>query len=290
MSRTITALFDQRSDAEAAKARLEQSHIHAGHVTIHDQSSHGYSDAAYSTGQEPGFWGSVKNAFLPEEDRHTYEEGIRRGGVVLTADVSEDQVDEAVRVLEESDSIDIEDRSRQWRESGWDYAGAGAAGAGLGAAGGYEAGASSRGLFGAGATGERATAGEGEQVIPVVEEELIVGKREVSRGGARVRSYVTETPVEEQLRLREERVHVERRPVDRPVTDADDAFRDRTIEVTATGEEAVVRKDARVVEEVVVGKTADTRTETIADTVRRTEVEVEDDTAGTIRPGTDTLR
>ena len=68
------------------------------------------------------------------------------------------------------------------------------------------------------------------------------------------------------------------------MTDADDAFRERTIEVTATGEEAVVRKDARVVEEVVVGKTADERTETIQDTVRRTEVEVDEDT-GTSRTG-----
>ena len=93
-----------------------------------------------------------------------------------------------------------------------------------------------------------------------------------------MRSYVTETPVHEQLRLREERINVQRRPVDRAVTDADDAFRERTIDVTATGEEAVVRKDARVVEEVVVSKTADTRVEQIDDSVRHTEVEIDDDT------------
>ena len=49
------------------------------------------------------------------------------------------------------------------------------------------------------------------------------------------------------------------------------------IEMTETAEEAVVAKDARVVEEVVVRKTADDRTETISDTVRRTEVEVDND-------------
>jgi len=266
MSRTITALFDERQDADAAKARLEQSNVQASHVSIHDKSSAGYSDAAYSTGKEPGFWGSVKHAFLPEEDRHTYEEGIRRGGYVLTADVSEDQIDDAVRVLEESNSIDIDDRSKQWREQGWAY--------GLTDAGpGYTASEAQ-----APATAYAGGTSEGEQVIPIVEEELVVGKREVDRGGARVRSYVTETPVHEQVRLREERIDVQRRAVDRPVTDADDAFRERTIDVTATGEEAVVRKDARVVEEVVVSKTADTRVQDIDDTVRRTDVEIEDDT------------
>lgn len=270
MSRTITALFDDKQDADAAKARLEQSNVQASHVSVHDKTSAGYSDTAYSTGKEPGFWGSVKHAFLPEEDRHTYEEGIRRGGYVLTADVSEDQIDDAVRVLEESNSIDIDDRSKQWREQGWAY--------GLTDSGpGYAASEKSSGAgYGSGAQ-------EGEQVIPIVEEELIVGKREVDRGGARVRSYVTETPVHEQVRLREERVDVQRRAVDRPVTDADDAFRERTIDVTATGEEAVVRKDARVVEEVVVSKTADTRVQEIDDTVRRTDVEIEDSSRGDLR-------
>ena len=277
MSRTITALFDQRSDAEAAKNRLEQSEVHAGHVSIHDKTSSGYSDQNYSTTREPGFWGSVKNAFLPDEDRHAYEEGVRRGGFLLTADVNEDQVDNAVRVLEDSNSIDIDDRSRQWREQGWAY---GAAGAG----------AADRGRTDLAAT-DYATAGTtgDEQVIPVAEEELVVGKREVNRGGARVRSYVTETPVPEQLRLREERINVERRPVDRALTDADDAFRERTINVSATGEEAVVGKTARVVEEVVVSKTADTRVEEIDDTVRRTEVEVDRD-AGVDTRGTSDKR
>ena len=69
---------------------------------------------------------------------------------------------------------------------------------------------------------------------------------------------------------------MQRRAVDRPVTDADDAFRERTVDVTATGEEAVVGKTARVVEEVVVSKTAGERVEQIDDTVRRTDVEVDE--------------
>ncbi|HLL15595.1 MAG TPA: YsnF/AvaK domain-containing protein [Pyrinomonadaceae bacterium] len=116
----------------------------------------------------------------------------------------------------------------------------------------------------------------GETTIPVVEEELQVGKREVERGGVRVESRVEEKPVTEQVQLREERVHVERRPVDRPVTDADNAFREGSLEVTERAEEAVVSKTARVVEEVVVGKQVEEHTETVRDTVRRTDVDVQE--------------
>jgi stress response protein YsnF len=93
----------------------------------------------------------------------------------------------------------------------------------------------------------------------------------------RVRSYVVETPVEEQVTLREERVAVERRPADRALGDAEQAFQERTIEAEERAEEAVVSKEARVTEEVVVRKEAEQRTETISDTVRSTEVEVDDE-------------
>jgi hypothetical protein len=86
---------------------------------------------------------------------------------------------------------------------------------------------------------------------------------------------VTEQPVQEDVRLREERVRLERRPTDRPVEATDDAFRERVFEVTESAEEVVVGKEARVVEEVVVGRDVDERVETVRDSVRRTDVEVE---------------
>ena len=265
MSSTITAMFDSRADAEAAKERLKASNVDADHIHVHDKSSAGYREQGYSTHQDRGMWDSIKNAFLPDEDRHTYEEGVRRGGAVLTADVDEDDVARAVQVLEEAGSVDVDDRAGQWRQSGWDYQAGGATG-----------GASALGGFGDRDTGAR-DAGSQEEVIPVVEEQLVVGKRDVSRGGVRVRSYVTETPVHEQVRLRNERVNVERRPVDRALSGSDDAFRERTIVMTATGEEAVVGKTARVVDELVVSKSADERVEQIDDTVRRTDVEIDRD-------------
>ena len=96
----------------------------------------------------------------------------------------------------------------------------------------------------------------------------------------RVRVYTVEHPVQEGVNLREERVAVERRPVDRPASGMPgEAFQDRTIDVTTHREEPVIAKEARVKEEVVVRNEADQRTETVRDTVRHTEVEVEDDRA-----------
>ena len=118
-------------------------------------------------------------------------------------------------------------------------------------------------------------ADENEIVLPVIEEQLQIGKRTVESGAARVRTTVTERPVEETVTLREENVTVERRPVDRAVGNAPDAFREGTIEVTEMAEVPVVGKQARVVEEVVVGKNVTEHEETVRDTVKRTDVEVE---------------
>ena len=117
---------------------------------------------------------------------------------------------------------------------------------------------------------------QGETVIPIVEEELEVGKRQVQSGGAHIRTGVTETPVSEQVTLREEHVNVTRHAVNEPVTGDMAAFKEQSFDVTETDEVPVVSKSARVVEEVVVGKTATERTETVSDTVRRTDVEVDD--------------
>ena len=177
----------------------------------------------------------------------------------------DDDADKAVDILDNANSVDIDGKANDWKASGW-------AGAPVAATG----------MTAKPMAADRAT-GRNEEMIPVVEETLRVGKREVERGGVRVRSYIVETPVSEQVTLRDEHVSVERRPVTGGTVPAD-AFRERTIEMTETDEEAVVGKEARVVEEVYLKKTADNRTETVTDTVRRTEVEVDND-IGTTRAG-----
>ena len=120
MSRTITALFDSRADAEAGGERLKQAGVDASHVSVHDKSTHKTS-GQYSTRKDQGLWASIKSVFVPDADRHTYEEGIRRGGFLLTADVDDDKAPAAVRALEEANSVDLDARSQQWRSEGWDY-------------------------------------------------------------------------------------------------------------------------------------------------------------------------
>ena len=109
--------------------------------------------------------------------------------------------------------------------------------------------------------------------IPVIEEELQVGKREVETGGIRLRSRIVENEVQEKINLREEKVHVERTPVDRPANVAD--LKEEQFEVTERAEVPVVAKEARVVEEVSLNKEVTEKEEAIRDTVRSTEVDVE---------------
>ena len=107
-----------------------------------------------------------------------------------------------------------------------------------------------------------------DRVIPVTEEQLVVGKRAVQSGRVRIYGRATEKPIEQSVQLQSERVTVDRRAVDRPVG-ARDKKDDVVIEITETKEEPVIGKQERVVEEVVIGKTTEEHTETVRDTVRR---------------------
>jgi len=234
-----------------------------------------------SSSVSSGILSRLRRAGVPEDDSHMYAEGVRRGGSLVIARLSDDNVDRGLEIMSNYRPVDIDERGSQWRTEGWTrydesagpYTGSGLTQAATAMRDTNET--TSANLTGTARTG-------GEEVIPIVEEQLSVGKREVERGGVRVRSYVVETPVEESVRLRDETVNVERRAVNRPADVTADAFRERTIELTETDEEAVVAKTARVVEEVVVSKDVTERTEKISDTVRRTEVDVQN-TTGTER-------
>ena len=262
---TFTAMFENRADAERIQAELERLGIidTDGQQGLYDKSSAGYSDDQYSGSSNKGFWGD-RASDIPDEDRHTYEEGVRRGNYVLTVNTDDERAQQVHDILENSNAVDVDESSSSWKKEGWKAPAAGLATAATAAPAAMAATSAKR-------TGT-------DEVIPVVEEQLAVGKREVSRGGVRVRSFVKETPVHEQVSLREEHVDVERRQVNQPLSAANltgDAFQERSIEMTETAEEAVVAKNARVVEEVVVRKDVNERVEQIDDTVRRTEVEVE---------------
>ena len=115
--------------------------------------------------------------------------------------------------------------------------------------------------------------------IPIVEERMTVGKRQVELGKVRIRTRVVSEDVSEDVSLRQERVNVERHDMNKRISaaDADALFQEGTIELTETAERAVVSKDATVTGEVVVDRNVDTRTERVEGTVRRTEVDVDRD-------------
>src|SRR3954447_5799631 len=120
--------------------------------------------------------------------------------------------------------------------------------------------------------------GRGEQVerAQSIEEELKVGKQQTT-GGKRLVTSVTEREVEKPVTLHEEEVEVERRREDHRLSpdQADQAFREEKVELTATSERPVVSKEARVTGEVVLRKRAAERREVVRDTVRQQEVSVE---------------
>lgn len=279
--RTITALFDKRADAMKAVDELVTAGIPRTAVRISPETDTAPSTTtAYDTKRdEKGFWASLEDFFMPEEDRYTYTEAMNRGGILVSVMVDGAHADQAEDILEQHGTVNVDEREQSWRKEGWSGYSAGAA---------TTAGTASSAKVGVAAGGTTALGArdmaDGDQVISEVEEKLRVGKRQVNSGRVKVRSYVVETPVSEQVNLHSETVRVERRPVDRAMGATEDAFKERTIEAVATSEEAVVAKEARVVGEVLVRKEASDRTETISDKVRSTKVEVDDASVTTTAP------
>jgi uncharacterized protein (TIGR02271 family) len=287
MSKTVTCLYQDQQKASEIVSRLEQAGISRGGIDV-------YSDASGS------LMDALENAGVPSSDAHAYAEGVRRGGSLVAVECDDDEVERVIDILDDDGVLDLDEQQTSWRSEGWqshDTSTSGGMTGGLGAAAAGLAGSltgssgTTRTDLGAGddVTGSpditRArtdTAGVSgrDEVIPIAEEELHVGKRQVGHGRVRIQSRVVETPVSEQVTLREERVDVERRPVSGTTQASSlggDPFQERTIEVEERREEAVVSKEARVVEEVVVRKDVEQRTETVSDTVRKTEVDVEDE-------------
>lgn len=292
----ISGLFDSRADAQRAVDHLIEAGIPAENVRLVEGAS--TSDAPQAREGGKGFWETLGDFFFPDEDRYTYAEGLSRGGYLVTvSDLTSSEYEAALNILDDEGTVDLEEREESWRAEGWGgyeaspYAAASPAAAGAAAA---VTGVAARptpadmpaSRAGTDFIDEETTPAPraasfaddtGAESIEVVQERLRVGKRDTSHGRVRVRTYTVEEPVSESIDLREDRVEIERRAVDRPVSGDEALFQDRTVEAEEYREEAVVSKEARVVEEIALRKTSDTRRETVSDTVRHTEVEIEDD-------------
>jgi uncharacterized protein (TIGR02271 family) len=252
----LIAIFANRESAESARDQLTRAGIRQEQIVITGAGNSG-SIGRQHDDAEGGISGFLHRLFggdTNQEDRAYYSEATRDGRYTVVVHANEDSIDRATEILNRSGAVQVESESDR---SGSEYASAQRD---------YPERSEER--------GQKQNTGA---PIPVVNEEVRVGKRAVQRGGVRVYSQINEQPVEEKVALREEHIRVERRPVDREATQEDfEAGSRGVIEVMETAEEPVIEKRARVVEEIVVNKDVTQREENVRDTVRRTDVRVED--------------
>jgi uncharacterized protein (TIGR02271 family) len=277
MTETIVAAFNSASAADAAVQDLERAKIPSAMVRSYTKENPDYVDyRAREAEHQGGFWAWL----LGEEPTRTgeygaYDTSLASGYTVVTVTVDEIHADAVVGVLNQHGPSDIHEHAAGQSGVGQDYASSS-----MTDRADRSAMTDRADHVAAGVSVPETAAGKEEEVIPLAEEELQVGKRTVDRGATTIRRYVVRKPVEEQVTLRDETVSVERR---RPVTPGEagvpaGAFEERTIEVHQTGEEPVVSKTAHVAEEVVVRKESTERTETVRDDVRREQVEIQNPT------------
>lgn len=241
MANAVVAVFDQYTEAQSTVNELLVAGFEENEVKLNAEEAPKFER---ERSQEVGVKGFFQDLFgkgkEDDDEIELYDEAVRHGNYVVTAIASTDERSElASEVMSHHHPIDLDEHSSERKSEGGQQGGQ-------------------------------------QDSIPVIEEEVKVGKREVAGGGVRVFKNIYEIPVEEDVTLRDERVVVERVPVDKPATDADlSAFKEGTMEFRERTEEPVISKKARVVEEVRVGKEVSERTERVRDTAKKTDVEVE---------------
>ena len=288
---TIVAVYDTAAHAEAAMsdllaAKVPQSAIHRH--TSEGSYAAGSTTATTRAPEEKGFWSSLFGGDAGD-DHAVYDRSLESGGNVVTVSGIPDRDYEAVMgILERHNPVDLDDRASSYGTSTTTTSAVGGAAAGMASTAASMATGATTGAMSTGTTAANQRTATDGGTIQLAEEQLSVGKRVINRGGTRIRRYVVETPVEQNVTLHDEKVTLERRPVTdgRPVTGAD--FSEKTIEMTETAEEAVVAKTARVKEEIALRKEATERVETVRDTVRREDVEIEQIPGERVSAGTTT--
>jgi uncharacterized protein (TIGR02271 family) len=274
----IVTLFDTPEHAEAARRNLELAGFPGSEISV-------VSRKALSSGgetlREPGLWHRLFGRDIEEHEATVYGRTVESGGVVLTIRVPEADVPKVMGILNAHKPVDVQDRAVEQgliSSESVPKAGAAAVGSKIAAAAGAAAAGVRSAAAGVGSAAAAAPPPAGaskEEVLRLAEEQLDVGKRLVEQGTTRIRRFVTEKPVEAKVTLHEEHADVIRRAAANPASLAEIDWSDKTIEVRETAEEAVVSKSAHIREEVVIGKKGTEREETVRDTVRRQEAEVE---------------
>jgi uncharacterized protein (TIGR02271 family) len=182
--------------------------------------------------------------WVPKPDVDVYLEGVARGGTIITANVADSAVARAAEIMSGFNMVNIKSKAAELQKVRSDL--------------------------------KLSDPVKSDNVLEVIEEELQVGKETVERGRMRIYNVVTEREVKHDVGLRDETIRVNRRPVNRSVTIDPDLFRERSFEMVERDEIARVGKTARVIEEVSLGKEVAEKVETIKETLRRQDVQIEE--------------
>lgn len=260
MTKTVVGIFNDSTAAQDAYERLSDYGFNHDEIDISTNSGLTQQNAGVENQNrdDDDFGDKVsrffRNLFDNDNDADRYSSAAKTGTIVTVYADTMERAERAADILDEYGAINVDERA-----SGGEYA-------------------TSDSRFSEDRVRDESFTDDdrSDRSIPVIEEELQVGKRQVETGGMRVRSRIIDRPVEESLRLREEHVTLERNPVNRPATESElSTFREGEIEVRERAEVPVVNKQARVVEEINVRKDVEEREEIVRDTVRKTDVEID---------------
>ena len=120
---TITAFFDDREHADEAVALLRRAGLSETDVTLSPSDARDefatFDPLSAGLPRRKGFWGMLEDLFGGSDDHDLYAEGVRRGSTMLTAQVEDERLDDAVEILDRHGSIDLDEREVSWRNDGW---------------------------------------------------------------------------------------------------------------------------------------------------------------------------
>jgi hypothetical protein len=105
MMKTVTSLFQSEQHAAAAVSHLEQAGIRKSEIDIWS-TPHNLAPLLEDSG-------------LSRSDAAAYVEGVIRGGTLVIVSCTDDEVDEAVRILDREGVLDLDEQQTSWRSEGW---------------------------------------------------------------------------------------------------------------------------------------------------------------------------